>query len=348
MDSLTWQQEALCLTVIYRMLEHGDKIPLYTEGTDYSFIEQTLDLLHNLNYLAISEDSSEWIPTDKAIDLRNNMLAIYDQLRHFEIYANVNLNQELAEDFAEPAQDQVFDHVYDPRFQVPEDPKALNPQDLRLAMIQFLAELEGRSIDENRSLYRFVFFQKLSNGDFNAPDVWFYFRSGIVFKDIAETVMSAYPWRSIANTEQNAIIAMQGIYTAGMLEQIKRAGYECVTCGIPLGVFEYNFKHDENTELKNCPNPECQASFDPPPSLDLACPNCQTPIRSTDDTCHGCGAFIDYLLPPGTIIDEKIEDEAPVIWHYTGESFSPSRGYNPYDPLIDMAGFSLLFMLLIN
>jgi hypothetical protein len=90
-----WRSELMGLTLIYRMLECGDQIPINTDGTDYKFVEETLQMLFNDDLICVSKDQLLWEPTQKAVELRNKMVQIYDQMLKFEIFGSVNLCQDL-------------------------------------------------------------------------------------------------------------------------------------------------------------------------------------------------------------------------------------------------------------
>jgi hypothetical protein len=344
------REELMELTIIYRMLECGDQIPINTDGTDYKFIEPSLQSLYNVDMIQVAADQLHWEPTQKAVEVRNKMVGIYDQLQKFEIFGAVNLCLDLPEDVSEDGI-HVFDHCYDPRFQEPSsslERENLNTQDLRLTMIGFLHGAMSNEPDwpgePEVNQHRVVFFQKLADGDFN-KDVWFDLRLGKPFDEIEEIAKTAYPWQELCDDLAESETLMQDIYTAGMLEQRKRDGCECSGCGIPLAVFEMNTKED-GEELTTCPNPDCGASFNPPePEGDLyECPNCQTGVGTGDHQCRGCGAVLDFSHPPGTVIQETVEEES--VWHDPYYDYVPYGYYSPYDPFYDMMAFGLVCAVL--
>lgn len=183
----------------------------------------------------------------------------------------------------------------------------------------------------------------LSNGELKG-DIWFDLRLSKFFEFVDKVVDTAYPWTALADDEEVAADMMKDIYTSGMLEQRKRDGCECSSCGIPLAVFEMNEKEDGRV-LTKCPNPDCGASFIPPePEGDLfECPNCKADVGTGDHQCRGCGAILDFSLPEGTVIKETIEEtvEEP-IWHDPYYDYVPYGYYHPYDPFYDMMAFGIL------
>ena len=84
-----WKEEMLWLTITYRMLECGDKIPLLTAGTDYTFVEATLNEMFSKGLIEPQDGSEYWHVTDEGRKLRSSMLAIYDQALKFEIFNTV-------------------------------------------------------------------------------------------------------------------------------------------------------------------------------------------------------------------------------------------------------------------
>ncbi len=345
-----WKDELTGLTIIYRMLECKDQIPINTDSTDYSFIEDKLQVLFNEDLICVSKGQLLWEPTEKAVELRNKMVQVYDQLLKFEIFGNLNLCQDLPEDVSEDGIN-VFDHCYDPRFQDPEHKacrEELNTQDLRIAMISYLQNEMKNSEDwvgGELSPHRLVFFQMLSDGELKG-DIWFDLKLGKFFNFVEEVVNTAYPWTSLNDDRAIASGMMKDIYTSGMLEQRKRDGCECSECGIPMAVFEMNA---EGQALTICPNPDCGASFNPPePEGDLyECPNCKADVGTGDHQCRGCGAVLDFSMPEGSVVQETVEETVEdSVWHDPCYDYVPYGYYDPYDPYYDMAAFGLMCCVL--
>lgn len=344
-DAGEWREE-LGLVVVYRMLECGDIIPVDTDGTDYSFIENTLQELFNNNLIDISLDGLHWEPTQKGVALRDKMVSVYDRLiKCVGIFGSVCIDMELDTDVSEDGMF-VFDHCYDPRFSAQD---GYDVQDLRLAMLEFIhnemkddSEFSGEPSLNKR---RIVFFQMLADGEFNG-DIWFDLRLGTKFKLIDEIISTAYPWNNLARTDEEAASLMTSIYTAGRLEERKRDGYECSKCGIPLAVFELSEKENGRV-LTKCPNPDCNEPFIPPePEGEIfECPNCDSEVGTHDSQCINCGALLDYSMPEGSVVEEEDVVEEPV-WHSPYYDYLPYGWYDPYDPYYDMVAFSMLCVAL--
>lgn len=358
----SWKQEMLWLTIAYRMLECGDSIPLDTHGTPYAFIEEDLAELHRREFIEIHDDQTSWRPTKRAELLRDRMVAMYDQVLKFEIFSDVNLGLELSADQSEDGM-HVFDHLYDPRFLAPDDDadaERLGTEDMRLAMITYLGKCFAGSEAAQEELgsaggefkidpHRVVFLQRLADGRLRDENIWFDLKLGTPFQEVEEIVSSAYRYTDVSDDPDEVDQVMQNIYTAGMLEARKREGYECTACEIPLAVFEMNAKEEGGT-LTECPNPECKASFSPPPGpageAEYGCPNCESSVYPSESYCRGCGARLDFSRPPGTIVEETQEETyATGVWDgYYG--YVPYGYYNPYDPFYDIAAFAVVAAVL--
>ena len=346
-----WQIAMLRLTVVYRILECDDKIPVNTKGTDYEFIEEVLDDMHNRGLLDISIDDQFYVATDKATELRSKLVEAYDHQLKFEIFGDVNVAQDLPDDIVDE-EGGVLDHAYDPRFKVPATPvdrERLGTTDMRIAMMQWLSELAEEEDEAEKAEavdpLIIVFMQWLCDGKLKADDIWFDLKIGTFFKEVQEIVEGSYKWEDTAEKEDEAWDLMELIYKAGILEQRKRDGFECSACGIPLGVFEMNKKLDDE-ELTHCPNPECGASYEPPAPPLYECPKCDTEIQKGQQSCSGCGSEIDFNLPEGTVsqetetvTEETTEYEEAWGCGYGYYGYSPYGYYNPYDPMIDALVF---------
>jgi hypothetical protein len=299
------------LTVIYRMLECGDKIPVVPDD-QYAFIGPILENMIHDDLIQV--EGEYWVSTTKGVALRDRMAQVHDQLLQFEIFGAVGLNKQLSSQES-PDGAQVFDHVYDPRFRDPQDPiqrQEENVQDLRIAMVTFLRdEIRNPLLDPDAfDPRRLVFLRMLADGAFRG-DIWFDLRLGKPFEEIEEIVRTAYRWQDLTGggTEdriQGAKDMMRAIYTAGMLERRKRAGDECGRCRIPLALFE------QNGEIAECPNPDCRANL-------------------RDERVFGRDANPDPETIEETVVEETwVGCCEPGIW------------YDPYDPFVDAVAFGLL------
>jgi hypothetical protein len=344
---MDWKQEMLWLTILYRIAERKEQIPVINTDTDYSFIDVDLNDMVTKELLSVNTDSGFFDITEKGKVVCQNLLAIYDHLLKFEIFSIVNVALTLDEDETDD-EGIPLNHIYDRRFQeVKEDEiDELGSEDLRLAMIQFLAE---EMDDEENPLkldpHRVVFVQRLSKGLLNKKDIWFDFQLETVYNTVDEIVSSAYKWTDVAETKEDARSIMQAIYTAGMLEQRKRDGLECSECGIPLALFESDAK-DNGETLEECPNPDCGASFAPPPP-EFECPACGAGIYGGQQVCS-CGALIDFGLPSGTVTTETTEEtvyEEEPIWTDT-YGYVPYGYYDPYDPFVNALAFGVVCSVL--
>lgn len=366
---LPWQQNIISLSVLYTILEQGRKIPLLLEGDDV-FVAPILDDMNRKGLITpntardgqvpiglpkVIADKQFWVVTKQGEELRGRMVAMYDQLLKFEIFAAVNqalqLTPEQSPDGIAP-----YDNLLDPRF-IPSPAS----EDLRLAMLSWFAgaaqdQLQGKELDP----YQIVFMQRLRKGVYNNKDFWFNLRVGSIFKEIEEVVTSAVKWQQMSGNDDESSAAMNAIYTAGMTEQIKRDGQKC-TCGAFLGTYELAASKEGKT-LDACPC--CNASFIAQAAAPVAtggemCPNCGGDILSWHRKCRGCGARIKRSLPAGTVREVTTVTEVEETSYYNpwGGSYV-SYGYvapaplyvgvyyDPWDPLLSIAAFSLCCALL--
>jgi len=348
-----WQLAMIRLTVIYRVLECGDEIPVNTKNTDYEFIDDVLTDMHDREILDISDNDLYYVATKKAEEMRAKLVEVYDHQLKFEIFGDVNVAMSLPDDICDD-EGNVMDHCYDPRFQSPEtssERSKVGTTDMRIAMMQWLSELaeeedekgEAESVDPRI----IVFMQWLCDGKLKGKEIWFDLKVGTFFKEVEDIVEGSYHWEDTADDEDEAWDVMESIYKAGLLEQRKRDGFECSACGIPLGVFEMNAKLD-GEELTHCPNPDCGASYLPPEPPTYECPKCKSEIVRGQRACNGCGAEIDFSLPEGsiqdvteTVTEETTEYEDDYLWGYDYGyyGYNPYGYYSPYDPLVDALVF---------
>lgn len=358
-DAVTWRDEAIVAAILYRLLECGEKIPLYTEGTDFAFIESYLDRMHARDLLRI--DGTQWAVAKAGKEVFAKLVAMYDQVIKFEIFSAVDLTRSLRPDECQVAPDDALDdekwraslmaldYVYDPRFR-----KTPAAEDLRLAMIAFLAESAQREgkLADTLDLHRVVLIQKLVDGLFKSKTFWSDLRTKFLV-EVDQIVESAYKWRDIAETEEESAAVMEVLYRAGMLEQRKRApgAKECSRCKIPLAVFAF-LAQEAGETFNQCPNPDCQASFTPLPSVEteFECPNCRAGIRRGQRYCD-CGARVDFSLPPGTTRTVTTEETEVVCEPWGCDTYAvydvvPYGYYNPWDPWADLVAFSVLAAVL--
>lgn len=349
-----WQVTMTQLTIIYRLLECSEKIPLITENTSYEFIKELLDGMHARDLLDIADDNQHWVATKKAEELRNGMVEMYDHTLKFEIFGDVALAMTPDENIANDEGD-VLDRCYDPRFgpfevlaaELETFEEERGVEDIRIAMIRYLSEYAHEKAPDKADPidpHMIVFIQMLAEGKLK-HDIWFDLRVGSFFGNVEKIVSSMYDWEDAGDSEDEASDAMDAIYTAGMLEQRKRDGYECSACQSPLAIFEFNAQREGN-KLTECPNEDCGASYEPPEPEGggYECPSCQTTVGNSQSVCGGCGASLDFSMPEGTISTTETVSETTVIeeeevWGgYYG--YDPYPYYDPYDPYLDAVVFA--------
>jgi hypothetical protein len=339
-----WQEEMTWLTILYRMLECKETIPVITNGTSYEFIESELENLSARKLIEIDTVNATYFITDEGKNICGKLLGMYDQVLKFEVFSSVNLAKTPDEkDMDEEGN--LNPELYDPRFQKPAslvEQEEFGTEDMRIAMMDFLAtEMETENpLDP----HRIVFLQMLSTGKLKSDNIWFDLSLGEMFSKIEEIVTSAYQWKDCSDEEEDARQAMISIYTAGMLEQRKRDGQECSDCGSPLAMFEMWALEDGKT-LDECPNPECECTFKPPPP-EYECPVCNAGVVNGQSMCS-CGAILDFSLPPGTIQTETTEEviEEEPIWT-CDYGYTPYGYYDPYDPFLDAVAFGTMCAIL--
>lgn len=340
-----WKQEMTWLTILYRMLECKENIPIIVSDTVYEFIEKELEEMAVKELVEVDTDKAEYFPTDNGKVVCKNLLGMYDQVLKFEVFSSVNLAQTLDTDDIDE-EGNIHPQLYDPRFQRPSsisEQDELGTEDIRIAMMDFLST--EMQTENPLDPHRVVFLQMLSTGKLKGRDVWLSLDTGTVFDEVENIVSSAYQWEDASDNKEEARQTMIAIYTAGMLEQRKRDGQECSECGVPLAIFEMWAKEDGKT-LEDCPNPECHCTFKPTPP-DYECPACGAGVTKGQSMCS-CGAILDFSLPPGTIqteiTGEKIIDNES-IWSYD-YGYIPYGYYDPYDPFVDAMAFGMMCAIL--
>jgi hypothetical protein len=349
---LEWQTDMIRLTVLYRLAECGANLSLITKGEDHEFIDYDLNQMNALDL--IEADKDRWVITHKGRSVIAQTVAMFDQCLKFEIFGACELNRTLEEYERQDANPfLVVDNIYDPRF-LPEGETSNTSEDLRIAMLTYLSEkMSGQLGDRGIDPHRIIFIQKLISGQLQSDQFWFALRVGTFFTEVEAIVAKAYQWRDICKSadgkddEAAAAGVMDALYTAGMMEQRKRDGYDCGKCQTPLAAYQLAAQN-AGTPFKNCPNPECKASFSPPKPQGAAyeCPCCKTDVYAGDRTCGGCGACLDYSMPAGSISETTTEttttEYEPVWGGYASYGYSPYGYYDVYNPFIDVLAFTCL------
>ncbi|MFN3198393.1 MAG: hypothetical protein ACE366_08260 [Bradymonadia bacterium] len=348
-----WQREMIYMTVIYRLMERGEKLHIVDIGEGHQHIEK--ELTEMLAKDLLQHEGEHWAPTEKGREFRDKMVAMYDQVLHFEVFAHVDLTRQLSEEEGERDEEglilHVFDHIHDPRFE-----PSPNAADMRLAMLTFLSErmVSEGLIQGQIDPYRIVFLQKLADGELKSDDFWLMMRTGKFFREVQEIADSQYRWTDVSDDEEEAAWVMENIYTAGMLEQRKRDGYHCSKCDSPLAIFEAHAKADGEA-FDHCFH--CGADFSPPPpppnTAEFECPNCGGDVHSGQHRCTSCGALLDFSLPEGTVHQNTVkettyETETYGGWghggydYYGGYGYQPVGYYDPWNPFVAAVGFGVL------
>ena len=365
-----WKDLCTRATIIYRIVECGDKIPMNLEGTHYEFIEGAIDSLDRDGFLEVpgleepqrkelwqkirdrvlrKEDVQVtkeifWKVTKKGDDFLKSMVAVVDHCLKFEIYTAVSLNIDI-EDIAD-GEGGVQAYAYDPRFDKENASEDNGTVDLRLAMLRFKSE-EAAAHDKNLkpiNPYVLVFcFNWLKEGLLNRENVWFDLKLGTIHDEVRGIVDTAFQWRKMHEDPDLAKEAMEHVYTAGMVEEQKRSGNECSECETPLALYDRG-EDGRYEKLTHCPMDGCKVELDPPPedAEEFECPNCNADIHSEMSNCPGCFADLDYTLPPGTIqnvqttetVEETTEECYAQPWGcYSNYGYAPIPLYDPYDSL---------------
>ncbi len=210
--TLTWQEELIMSTVLYRALECEEQFALNTAHTEIEFIDDTLSTMHQLDLLVPGRNGTLWQVTAKGEKAHRDLVALYEATSLFDIFANVNLALELPPEVCD-ANGMILEDSYDPRFATPMS------EDLRLPMIDFVCD----SLGKKANLHRVVFVQMLADDRLKEQQIWFDLKLGTPFSEITDILASAIRWREIAGTEKDAADAMLAVYQAGVIEHNKRA-----------------------------------------------------------------------------------------------------------------------------
>lgn len=96
MGAVDGKRELLWRIVLYRMLKRGESIPLDTDGTPYSFLEEDLRELYRQKLLEIRDENAR-TPPEKGEGVRDKMVAMYDQALKFESFGCLNLAKRFSE-----------------------------------------------------------------------------------------------------------------------------------------------------------------------------------------------------------------------------------------------------------
>lgn len=327
-----WQKEMLWLSVVYRLAQCNEQVPINTDDTHFEFIDSELSEMHSKSLLKISDNKQNWILDTKGKELLTRIEGMFDQFLHFEIFAEVNHAKEIPSEIMDD-EEEILNHCHDPRFDN-------GGHDMRIAMMGYVGKrLEDAGKNGSLDPMRIVFLQQLGQGKFSedAKDFWFNLLSGEIFADTEEIVSSAYKWSDLGEDDEESINVCESMYAAGMIEQRKRDGDKCSGCNIPLAIFEAEAKENEE-ELNECPNPDCEVSFGEDQG-DYECPSCKSSINDGQSVCTGCGANINFSLPQGTV---QQETEMVTTAEHCDYGYTPYGWYDPWDPVVDAMAFGLV------
>lgn len=250
------QQEMLVLTLLYRLIEHKEKIPLVLDGTPYEFVDDILTLMQTKELIQVGKDKEHYEVSAKGNLLKAKLVEIYDEMLKFEMFGNVNLGLELPEEICADGE-LVYNDCYDPRFAIPDseaEAETWGSEDMRLAVFHFMAHQCGKPLNAERA----VFLNQLADGAFEGENIWFELKLGTPLSQIQDILKSAYKWQELSEDESEALAIAQTIYSAGLIETYKQDNRECEACQIPLAMFDLEAK-DKGETLTRCPSEDCGA-----------------------------------------------------------------------------------------
>jgi hypothetical protein len=337
-----WEKEMLALTIVYRMVECREKIPMLTMGTRWAHMDTVLSDMYNRDLIKPSDDNQTWRLDSKGQELLKKTCGMVDAGLGFEIFGSYNLSTAIDDSWWDPDGKQLHKHMWDPRF----DP-AINEdqEDLRLAMMTWMGENLKREGKASKSLdvRKVVYLRHLANGNYGDGTDSFLDPSRIRerFQEVEAIANAAYRWEDLADDKDTAFKLAGAIYTAGMLQLRKEEGTSCGDCGAPLVLFP-NAK-------RSCPI--CKASFEPPPKepSDYQCPKCSSEVQQHQSRCSGCGVRLDFRLPEGeevtSTITETHVDYDVVYGSYprgTYYGYVSCGWYDPWDPTLNALAFGIL------
>lgn len=229
----------------------------------------------------IQVEGTKYFLGQQGVQLRNKMLLALDQVRAFEVFANVKTSRDLTSNESQDGL-QVYDDIFDPRFTPGTD-----GEDLRLCMYELFGRESGAVGTVNNHLI--VFLQKLLDEEFLSPgNFWPNLKLGILNQEIDRIVQNSVTLEQLDPNNEGIASA---IYTAGMIEARKRDGQVCSHCGIPLAIYEMMAKEEGRT-LDRCPS--CQKSYVPSQVGEVI----TTEEVVTYETIVPTGVYVDYWYEP--------------------------------------------------
>lgn len=354
--------------ILYRMAVVGEAIPVVIElRDDRKFVEKFLETMARKELVEIDAKNNRYSVTAKGREALTRIQKMTEVMRNLEVFAYVDITRRLQPNEWLPAEgenpedtNQVLDRIYDPRFPTVGEPGfesievlRTKTEDLRLAMLSFLAYKNPNGQETDCDPLMIIFLQKLIDGYFSGKDFWFKLQTAQYYREIEEIVESLYKWREIlgpGGSEDGAIDMMTIYYQAGMAESIKRAGHECSKCKTPLGMYE-QLARDHKESFDACPI--CKVSYLPPPpppapKSEYSCDNCGSGVSPKQFQCGHCGADLDFGLEPGQVFQETTTTtttEYDTVWG-PGYYYTPYY-YDPFDPYLDGFTIGLVFGALL-
>ena len=335
-----WQKEMLAITVAYRMVECGDRIPMLAMGTKWERLEETIQQMYNLNLIEPSKDCQKWVLSGDGRQLLKRICGMIDAGLNFEIFGIYNFEAVVDDEWWHADGNKLKDNIWDPRFNPAVDG---HKEDLRIAMMMWMSETlkrEGK-IEDGVDPRRIIYLRHLANGEFRDSTDDFLDPSNIKrrFQEVEDIVRSAYKWQDLVpDNEDEAFKAASAIYSFGMIQLRKEEGPSCSGCATPLAMFG---------DITECP--ECHKVFGekrkkPQNQDEYECPKCESVVHREESRCGGCGARLNFSLPEGTVKETTTEyreyyASAPMGTYY---GYIPCGWYDPWNPVVNAAAFGVL------
>ncbi len=321
--SADWRRDVLALSALYLMLERCVDIPVR-----HGNALQVSVLSDMAKAGLIRERGPVWAVTEAGRASLARAVAAQDVLRQVEVFSSVAPGQVLQPSVLDDGGGLRAD-AWDPRFT--DGPDAF---DMRLAVISWIAETV--------SLHTLVFLQKLGGGTFSVERFWQDVEATL--SEVDRVVDTAYRIEDACPFDRaEALARMAAIYSAGLVENQKRDGNQCSSCGIPLALFDKDATA-RGTSLQKCP---CCPHIFAPLTLEepgsYSCPKCSTVVTEFDARCSGCGATIDFSLPAGTVEEtEEAVTTTETVWS-SSYGYSSYGWLDPWDPFVDLAVFGYMY-----
>lgn len=350
-----WKKNFSYLAVIYRIQDLQEKIGVIPEF-DSTEVDAKLaeDLLYDMKeqgYIEPDAESMHWKVTEKGMGILCRAIEALDRLRPFDIFSAVDLSRDLLDDeiLDEENTFLVRDDIYDPRFARYDETDLSNYTDIRIALLTWLSANNKENVEKNIEFNAetFVALTNLRNGDFDREHFWFNLCLGTYFKDVEEIISGAYRAEYLSDDPEEIDYIMSNIYTAGMLERMKRDGKDCSNCHSPLASFMDNANH-AGEKLMSCP--VCDADFGPEPAR-YECPECHGDLHGGESSCPSCSASVNWHGQVGSISKRMVEetqyhdydeddeyDNRYPNHHYANYGYTPWYGYyNPWNTMDTIA-----------